>query len=218
MTRSGTVTTRTNLAALVMAVTALAGGCGGHGSAVRTGSALGKPFVSMTTETTPFPVGQEWDHTDIDIINVSRAPVVLRRVVVVGQGVGSVARVLDVQAAPIGARLRTAPSALYHRLPPAFAISHRGACSVQTLRPLRGFVLAAGRTMRFLVLLRAVAPGRFHSTGADVYYTQAGTLSHQLIPIGFTATVRRGVRPFPLEPWERTCAHTSTRLLPPLGS
>jgi hypothetical protein len=46
---------------------------------------------------------------------------------------------------------------------------------------------------------------------------EAGTLCDQLIPIGFTATVRRGVAPFPLEPWERACSHTPTRLLPPLG-
>jgi hypothetical protein len=192
-------------------------GCGEGGrNQARAGSALNMPAVSMTIESVPLPVGQEWDHTEIDIINVSHSPVVLRRVVVVGTGVGRTARVLNVWAAPIGAPVDTVPSALYHRLPPAFALPHHGGCAVQTLHPLRGFVLAAGRTMRFLTLLRALRPGRFHNTGYDVFYEQAGTLFHQLIPIGFTATVRAGVGPFPLEPWERACGHTSTRLLPGL--
>ena len=74
-------------------------------------------------------------------------------------------------------------------------------------------MLAAGKTMRFLTLLRAVRRGRYRNTGYDVFYQQAGTLYHQLIPIGFTATVRAGVAPFPLEPWERGCGHTPTRFL-----
>jgi hypothetical protein len=217
------MTTRIHLPALVMAVVsvAVAAGCGGAGggdrSQVRPGTALNKPYVSMTTESVPFPIGQEWDHTEVDIINISHAPVVVRRLVTVGSGVGRVARVLGNWAAPLGTPQSTVPSALYHRLPPAFALSHHGGCAIQTLRRLRGFVLAAGKTTRFLTLLRAVAPGRLHSTGVDVYYTQAGTLYHQLIPIGFTATVKSGAAPFPLEPWERACADTPTRLLPPLG-
>jgi hypothetical protein len=142
--------------------------------------------------------------------------VVLRRVVLVGEGIGRVARVLGVWAAPNGTPRNTVPEALYHRFPPAFKPSQRPTCSVQTLQPLHGFVLAGRRTMRLLTLLRAVAPGRYHNTGYDVYYTQGGTLYHQLIPIGFTATVTRGVAPFPLESWERGCGHTPTRLLPPL--
>ena len=202
---------------LLIMVVAVATSCGGHGGAARAGSALNKPSVSMTIESVPFPVGQEWDHTEVDIINISHSPVVLRRVVLVGQGIGSVARVLGVWAAPIGTPRNTTPSALYHRFPPAFWLPHHSSfgCAVQRLRPLRGFVLARRRTMRFLTLLRAVAPGRYHNTGYDVYYTQAGRLYHQLIPIGFTATVKRGVPPFPLEPWERRgCEHTPTRLLP----
>jgi hypothetical protein len=204
---------------LVMVVVAVATSCGGHGGAARAGSALNKPFVSMTTETIPFPVGQEWDHTEIDIINITHTPLVLRRVVLVGQGIGRVARVLGVWAAPNGTPRNTVSEALFHRLPPAFWLPHHSSvgCAVQTLRPLRGFVLAGRRTMRFLTLLRAVAPGRYHNTGYDVYYTQGGTLYHQLIPIGFTATVKSGAAPFPLEPWERACADTPTRLLPPLG-
>jgi hypothetical protein len=212
------------LPVIVMAVVAvaLAAACGesggaGHGDA-RPGAALNKPFVSMTTESVPFPVGQEWDHTEVDIVNTSHKPITLRRLVIVGSGIGRVARVLGNWAAPLGTVKTTVPSALYHRFPPAFALPHHAGCAVQTLRAVRGFTLAAGRTMRFLTLLRAVSPGRFHSTGVDAYYTQAGTLYHQLIPIGFTATVKAGAAPFPLEPWEHACADTETRLLPPLSS
>jgi hypothetical protein len=158
------MTTPPSLPAIVTAVVALAAGCGGAAehSKARTGTALNKPFVTMTTESVPFPVGQEWDHTEVDIINISHTPITLRRVVTVGSGVGSVARVLSIQAAPIGTPQTTVPSGLYHRLPPAYALPHHGGCAVQALGPVRGFVLAAGRTMRFLALLRAVAPGRFH--------------------------------------------------------
>jgi hypothetical protein len=202
-------------AAGMVVINGCAGGADPSHTGVASGSALQKPFVTMTIDHVPFPVGQVWDNTFHVLVNGSKKPITLRRAVAVGKGVGRVIRVLRIWTAPIGAKPDTVPEALFHTLPPVFYYSH--SCSTQRLLRFSGTVIQPGKEVHVLTLLRAERPGRLTSPGYDVYYTQSGRLYRQFISIGYAATVRRGAAANRLEKWETPCiGHAGSKLLPPL--
>jgi hypothetical protein len=145
----------------LLATVAVAGmataGCAGWGHSshpgAAAGSALEKPYVTMTIDHVPFPVGQESDNTFLVLVNSSKKPITLRRAVADGRGVGSVVRVLRIWTAPLGAKAQTVPEALFHTLPPVDFYS--GSCSTQRLTRFPGTVIQPGKEVHVLTLLRA---------------------------------------------------------------
>jgi hypothetical protein len=205
--------------AAVAAGMVVVSGCAGSADPSDTnggsGTALQKPFVTMTIDHAPFPVGQVWDNTFLVLVNGSKKPITLRRAVAVGEGMGRVIRVLRIWTAPIGAQPETVPEALFHTMPPVFYYAHN--CSAQRLLRFSGTVIQPGKEVHVLTLLRAERPGRLKSPGYEIYYTQSGQFYRQFISIGYAATVRRGAPANRLEKWETPCiGYAGSELLPPL--
>ena len=117
------------------------------------------------------------------------------------------------------------PTTAYITDPPVFDFVHTseprpGGCSVQPLRPVLGYRVAAGgqrpynpATVRFWIVLQMLHPGTCSSRGTTVFYSQNGTRYREFIPYGFNGSVT-GHAAWPVATNEKGCLD-KTHLLNP---
>jgi hypothetical protein len=141
---------------------------------------------------------------------VSPAVVRIRSVQLTGTGIGSVVKVVSIQAGPEQPARTVTPETTYVTDPPVFDYGHR--CSVQRLVPIDGLVLHLGQAARVYVVLQAKQTGEFHNTGYHVTYEVNGTTYTQDLPVGYTTWVKDGVPPRAPHPQERRCLSLTHRL------
>jgi hypothetical protein len=89
-----------------------------------------------------------------------------------------------------------------------------GKCTEEVMVPVHGFRLAPGGLVRVWIVVQAVQPGHFATSGQLVRYTQGGTQYQQLIPEGYDGQVSRTAPFIPVESFEARCLKiVKTRLL-----
>ena len=111
------------------------------------------------------------------------AAVTLLGVRVTGGGVGTVGRIIRMQAAPIpesDVGTDWVPNGEWVTDPPV-EVDAPGStlCDVQRLAPLNGYVLRPQARVRIAMLLEAETPGVFHFGGVRVRYSQDGDIRSQ---------------------------------------
>jgi hypothetical protein len=102
--------------------------------------------------------------------NRSRSPVMLSSITLVGRGVGTVIKILDVKIAPRETGNKAVPGGAYEVYPPAAYWPPAASCGKQPLVPLRGFRLAPGAQARVWFRIQGAAPGPFAVKGERVRY------------------------------------------------
>ena len=210
----------------VAAVVVSRGGWGEQAGRPPVGSALATGYVNWTTVGAPLPVGQQLVIIVAPLVNLSDSPVTVTRVRMLGSGVGTTIRVLEMKAVLTGTGRPVVPAGgEFHTDPPVIDFVQPAGCHRAVVRPLSGAVLApdvAGEQLapaqwvRVLVRFEAASPGKVKNTGYDVTYREGGQPYHQVIPEGWRLTVERGVPPQHIAAYERGCLHLS-HLLPPFG-
>lgn len=196
---------------MVLAVAAVAG-CLPHIGGPRTGDALDQVYGTLFG-IAPMPPGSRVGWLGLFLHNVSDAPIFLEEVQPNGVGVGTVIRVVKMQASPnLGYQggVHGIPGGIYVTDPPVMRLG--GVCHRPKLLPLEGFRLSPGQEMRVWIVIEAVGPGRFRVPSHTVTYRQHGITYQQVVPVGYESAVEVGAAPLPIPPWERRCLDLTTRL------
>jgi hypothetical protein len=145
--------------------------------------------------------GWEYGYLFGDSHNSSHATLTIDSVSLKGPGVGTVIGLADVRIAPqFGPAGSVVPSSNYLTDPPVSSLGPHG-CQKQALYPVKGYQLKPGRQVLFLIVVRALKPGRWRIPAQVVIYTEnGGTYTHSF-PIHYWGTVKAD-------------AHVSPRLVP----
>ncbi len=199
-----------SLLALVASV--ILSACGSSGP--DTGTALAPPIAALAGFG-PIPPGQQVESLEVELQNASNAPITILGVRIQGQGVGTVARVVRMEAAPIpegdnGTRYWV-PNAEWVTYPPVDQLD--GVCHVQRLLPLRGYVLDPGERIRVAMLLEAEQPGIFQFPSVTASYRTLDGDFQQVLPIGLRFGVSAGATRRAMAPGEKPCL-SRTSVLP----
>lgn len=195
--------------ALLMAVVGLAA-CG-RDNGLPQGSALVEPPPGLAGFG-PIPPGQQVESLDVELENRrSSQPVTLLGVDVRGRGVGTVGRIVRMEAAPVPNQevgSYWVPDGEWVTYPPVAFFRHR--CRVQRLLPMHGYVLQPTARIRVAMTLEGVRVGTFKFTGVQVRYSLNGVEYVQTVRIGVTFSVRKGAKRRWISPGERPClSHTT---------
>ncbi len=137
--------------------------------------------------------------------NKSRSPVVISSVALVGRGVGTVIKVVEVKLAPNETGNNAAPGGAYEVSAPEAWWPPTASCGRQPLVPLHGFRLAPGVLARIWVVIQAARPGKFFAKAHLVLYTQGGISYRQLIPTGYRGSVSRNAPFAPIDKEQARC-------------
>lgn len=194
--------------ALVMPLL-LVGGCGSS-STVRPGAFIRPVYGSVMTDRNFLSPGERFAIMLVPLSLASPAVVRIRSVQLTGTGVGSVVKVVSIQAAPEQPARTATPETTYVTDPPVFDYRHH--CLVQRLEPIDGLVLHRGQAVHVYVVLEAEQVGELHNTGYLVTYEANGSTYTQSLPVGYTTWVKDGVPPRAPHPEERPCLSRTHRL------
>jgi hypothetical protein len=128
-----------------------------------------------------------------------------------GRGVGTVGKIVRMEAAPVPNQevgSYWVPDGEWVTYPPVAFFRHR--CGVQRLLPLHGFVLQPRARIRVAMTLEGVRDGTFKFTGVQARYSLNGVEYVQTVLNGVTFTVKKGAKPRWISPGERPClSHTT---------
>ena len=147
----------------------------------------------------------------VGLTNRSRSPIAISSVTLVGQGVGTVIKALEIKIAPATTGNNSAPGGAYEVSPPAAYWGATGSCTRQPLVPLRGFRLAPRALARVWVVIQAARPGQFHVRAHLVRYRQHGISYQQLIPTGYKGSVSTNARFIPIDKQQARCMKERAR-------
>jgi len=153
----------------------------------------------------PLKPGAELGLLIVGLHNRSRSPIAISSVTLVGQGVGTVIKALEIKIAPATTGNNSAPGGAYEVSPPAAYWGATGSCTRQPLVPLRGFRLAPRALARVWVVIQAARPGQFHVRAHLVRYRQHGISYQQLIPTGYKGSVSTNARFIPIDKQQARC-------------
>jgi hypothetical protein len=185
-----------------------------------TGKALAMPDGWVTSGFGPIPPGQQVESLDVELQNTSAISLTVVGVRIVGRGVGTVGRVVRMEAAPIpevDVGTDWVPNGEWVTYPPVAEASPESAiCDVQRLVPLRGYVLRPGARIRIAMLLHALAPGVFQFSGVTARYSQNGATRGEYLTNGVRFTVTAHAIPRQVSQLEQPCLSRTTIL--PTGS
>jgi len=191
--------------------------CAGDRSA---GTALAKPNGSFTNGFGPIPPGQQVESLDIELQNASAVPITVLGVRVVVMGVGTVGRIVRMQAAPIpetDVGTDWVPNGEWVTDPPVMEAGlGSSVCNVQRLARLRGYVLRPGARIRIAMLLEALRPGVFQFRGVTARYSQKGAIYGEYLTNGVRFTVTEHAAPRQVSRGEQPCLSRTSVL--PMGS
>ena len=202
-----------SLAGVALAVLLTAASCDGASEEqrARPGDALQdlRRFAYTVTPKAAFAPGQELVVMIAHLRNVSRAPIVIRRIDPVGL-VGSprVARVVAIELTERGPGVRAGvPLGVYQTYPPVSTRGTGSPCSVDRLVRARGHVLKPSRHPDDVALLairiRIRAPGDFRLRAERVVYEQGKERYYEDVPFSVRIAGRGS-------PCERTSARART--------
>ena len=137
--------------------------------------------------------------------NRSGSPLAISSVTLVGRGVGTVIKVVEVKIAPLESGNKGVPGGAFEVFPPAAYWPPAASCGKQVLVPLHGFRLAPGALARVWVLVQAASPGPFFVRAHLVRYRQHGVSYRQLIPTGYQGSVSRTAAFIPIDKEQARC-------------
>ena len=101
---------------------------------------------------------------------------------ITGKGLGSVVRVVSVQAAPLNTPKTAMAGAIYVTDPPVSESAEApGGCAVADLHPASGLVVKPGQEFRFLYVVETLAPGHW-TLVPHIRYTRAGKTYEEPTP------------------------------------
>jgi hypothetical protein len=166
---------------------ALITGCGTSQTPTPTGTAF---QVSMgggfAVGAKPIRPGTELGMLYVGIYNDTKSPVTMRSVVVRGEGIGTVVKVVEIRIAPANSKkdgklaVNSVAGALYGTNPPVYDYA---GCHKQILKPLKGYVIRPRGAAHIWIVIRAVRPGKYNIPFHVVTYTDNGVLYRQVITI-----------------------------------
>jgi hypothetical protein len=140
------------------------------------GSAFEQPGPAELSLSAVKP-GEQWVLLIAFLKNVARQPLMLRAVMLRGEGLGSVVDIVQMRVAPLppdSGEFGFVPSGIFKTYPPGILLGGETRCNVQTLRPISGYVIEASREARISVLMRAMETGKFSVRFHDVKYSVSG--------------------------------------------
>ena len=147
-------------------------------SATRDGPATGTAVVrgyATIFGLAPIRPGTQLGLLYAVVQNRSRSPVTLSSITLVGHGVGTVIKILEVKIAPRETGNKAVPGGAYEVYPPAAYWPPAASCGKQPLVPLPGFRLAPGTQARVWFRIQGAAPGPFAVKGDSCATDSAGS-------------------------------------------
>ena len=187
---------------LAASITLAAAAC--TSSAAQTGTALVPGAVSIFG-LAPIKPGTQLGLLYADVHNRSRSPLALSSVTLIGRGVGTVIKIVEVKIAPLETGNKGVPGGAFEVYPPAAWWPPTASCGKQVLVPLHGFRLAPRALARVWIRIQGARPGPFHVTGDLVRYRQNGVSYRQVIPTGYRGSVNRHAPFIPIDKEQARC-------------
>lgn len=181
----------------------------GRVAGTRAGTAL-KRLYGTTMGIRTFPPGRAFGIIVLPLHNVTPRELVIDRVEIEGPGVGTVVRVVKMQAAPSVGGVHGFPGGIWLTDPPVYEWG--GVCHSPLLEPLHGFRIAPGTWARVWVVFEALAPGRWEVPNHTVYYSQGGVRYRQVLPVAYQGRVKAGSSGAGLMAQERACLDMTSPL------
>jgi hypothetical protein len=172
-----------------------------------TGAALVRGY-STTFGLAPIRPGTQLGLLYADVSNRSRSPITLTSVTLVGRGVGTVIKIVEIKIAPLETGNKAVPGGAYEVYPPTAYWPPAASCGKQPLVPLPGFRLAPGTLARVWFRIQGAAPGPFLVAGDLVRYQQHGAGYRQLIPTGYKGSVSRTAPFIPIDKEQARCINS----------
>ncbi|HXP18536.1 MAG TPA: hypothetical protein VN840_02710 [Streptosporangiaceae bacterium] len=137
--------------------------------------------------------------------NRSRSPIAISSVTLIGRGVRTVIKIVEVKIAPLETGNKGVPGGAYEVFPPAAYWPPAASCGKQPLVRLHGFRLAPGALARVWIRIQGARPGPFLITGDLVRYRQNGVSYRQVIPTGYKGSVSRNAPFIPIDKEQARC-------------
>jgi hypothetical protein len=192
-------------AALALALGPLAG-CGT--THTPPGTALASEGGDISLGDKPIRPGTELGLLDVALYNDTASPLTIRSVIVRGEGIGTVVKVVEIRIAPAHSTkdnrvdVNTVTGAAYGTNPP---VNYYTRCHKQILKPVSGFVLDPNGTAHLWVVIRAERPGKYNIPAHVVTYTDKGVLYRQRLTLSVYGSVADNASRATLSPGEARC-------------
>jgi hypothetical protein len=170
----------------------------------QTGTALIRGYVSIAG-LSPLKPGVQLGLLVAALTNRSRSPIAISSVTLVGRGVGTVIKTVQVKIAPAETGNKSVTGGAYEVFPPAAWWPPTASCGKQPLLPVRGFRLAPGALARVWVVIQGIRPGPFLVRAHLVRYRQNGVSYRQLIPTGYQGSVGKNAPLIPIDKDQARC-------------
>jgi hypothetical protein len=165
----------------------------------------------------PLRPGLELGTLDVWLHNNGGTPLNIISIRIPGQGIGTVADIVQVRIAPFQDAAKAVSGGGYNSDPPVYWAA--GHCRVQVFSKVSGFTLEPGANAYVWEVIKAMKPGRYVVTDNIVDYIQDHAYYHTVINTGFTGSVSDDAKPIPLDPNETRCLKPEhSVLLPWFGS
>jgi hypothetical protein len=199
--------------ALLLVVAAGCGlGAGGDDGQPASGDAFGPWLQKLDASVATLRPHQRFGLFFGDFKNKTSQPVTITGSPITGTGLGSVVRVVSVQAAPLNTAKTAMAGAIYVTDPPVSESALApGGCAVADLHPVSGLVVKPGQEFRFFYVVETLAPGRWQLV-PHIRYTRAGKTYEESSPYYHTGEVATGGRSVVITPEERRCLSKTKRL------
>ena len=178
-------------------------------SATRDGPATGTAVVrgyATIFGLAPIRPGTQLGLLYAVVQNRSRSPVTLSSITLVGHGVGTVIKILEVKIAPRETGNKAVPGGAYVLHPPAAYSATCGLMREAAPGPLPGFRLAPGTQARVWFRIQGAAPGPFAVKGDLVRYRQRrGSATSSSSLTGHPGSVSRTAPFIPIDKEQARC-------------